>query len=65
MADEIKSDKYERLTYEKKNPEFPIFTRNLELIFTSEKKGLEVVKGGSVRTSTQGSAVIKMEIENC
>lgn len=51
MADEIKSGKYERLTYEKKKSEFHIYTRHFELIFTSEKKDLEVVKGGSMRTS--------------
>lgn len=66
MADEIKSDKYERLTYEKKTPilNFTYILRNFELTFTSEKKGLEVVKTDSVRTPTQGSAVMKMETEN-
>lgn len=35
------------------------------LTFTTEEKGLGVMKGGSVKTSAQGSAVIKMEIKNC
>lgn len=66
MAGEIKSGKYERLTYEKKKTilNFTYILRNFELFFTRGKKGLEVWKVVLWEKSTRGSAVIKTEIEN-
>lgn len=62
----LKSDKYERITYEKKKiPNFAYTLRNFELTSTTEEKGLGVMRGGSVKTSARDSAVIKTEIENC
>jgi len=48
----------------KRNPKFAYILRNFELTFATEEKGLGAMRGCSVKTSAQGSAVIKMEIEN-
>lgn len=49
----------------KKIPNFAYILRNFEFTSTTEEKGLGVMRGGSVKTSAQDSAVIKIELKNC